>query len=82
MNVKKIVKIAFAGLAVFVAGQCFGTAATACLVADGTLTEDDIRRTEKGYAPMRSKLVESFSQGFMEGAASQQRKLEEAGLSD
>lgn len=82
MNVKKIVKIVFAVLGVFVAGQCFGTAATACLVADGTLKQDDIRKTAKGYAPMRSKLVESFSQGFVEGAASQQRKLEETGLSD
>ena len=82
MNVNKIVKIAFAGLGVFVAGQCFGTAATACLVADGTLTEEDIRKTAKGYTPLRSKLVESFSQGFVEGAASKQRELEDAGLSD
>ena len=82
MNVKKIVKVAFAGLAVFVAGQCFGTAATTCLVADGTLTEDEIKRTAKGYDPVRCKLFEAFSQGFVQGAADQQRKMEEAGLSD
>lgn len=82
MNIKKIVKIAFAGLGMFVAGQCFGTAATACLVADGTLTEADLRKTAKGLSPVRSRLVEAFSQGFVEGAASKQRELEEAGLSE
>ena len=82
MNVKKIVKISFAGLAVFVAGQCFGTAATTCLVADGTIDNEQINKTAKGYAPVRSKLVEAFSQGFVEGAAEMQCKLEKAGLSE
>ena len=82
MNVKKIVKIAFAALGVFVAGQCFGTAATACLVADGTIDNEQINKTAKGYDPVRCKLFEAFSQGFVQGAADQQRKMEEAGLSD
>lgn len=77
---KNVLKLVIAGATCFVAGQCFGIVSAEGIVADGKVSEDDIKKAAKGHNWSRNSVTDGFCEGFITGGADMTRKLEDAGL--